>query len=201
MSKTILITGTSAGFGKLMVLELAKKGYNVAAAMRNVESKNAAAAAELDALPNVTVVEMDVTSTASVDAAVKRTIAKYGTIDVLVNNAGITGFGPLEAFSVEQMKRMFEVNLWGTVRGYLAVLPHMREKRSGLIINITSGLGLISAPYIAPYIGTKYAVEGMTESIRYEVKEFGIEAVTLQPGAFPTGITEKEVHRRTARKY
>jgi NAD(P)-dependent dehydrogenase (short-subunit alcohol dehydrogenase family) len=192
MSKTILITGTSAGFGKLMVIDLAKKGYNVAAAMRNVNSKNAEVAAELNTIPNVTVLEMDVTSTESVEAAVKQTLAQYGRIDVLVNNAGIAGFGPLEAFTVDQMKRLFEVNLWGTIRGYLAVLPHMREQRSGLIINITSGLGLISAPYIAPYIGTKYAIEGMTEAIRYEVQEFGIEAVTLQPGAFPTGITEKE---------
>ena len=192
MSKTVLITGTSAGFGKLMVLDLAKRGYNVAAAMRNVTTKNAEAAKELNALPNVTVVEMDVTSTESVDAAVEQTVAKFGKIDVLVNNAGIAAFGPLEAFSVEQMKRLFEVNLWGTIRGYLAVLPHMREQRSGLIINITSGLGLISAPYIGPYIGTKYAVEGMTETIRYEVQEFGIDTVTLGPGPFRTGITEKE---------
>jgi NAD(P)-dependent dehydrogenase (short-subunit alcohol dehydrogenase family) len=192
MSKTILITGTSAGFGKLMVLDLAKKGYNVAAAMRNVKTKNADVAAKLNALPNVTVVEMDVTSSESVDAAVKQTIATYGAIDVLVNNAGVVGFGPFEAFSVDQMKRLFEVNLWGTVRNYLAVLPHMREKRSGLIINISSGLGLISAPYIGPYNSSKYAVEGITETIRYEVQGFGIETVSLQPGPFRTGITENE---------
>ncbi|MFD0763554.1 SDR family oxidoreductase [Mucilaginibacter lutimaris] len=192
MSKTILITGTSAGFGKIMAIDLAKKGYNVAAGMRNVSSKNAEVAKELSALPNVIVVEMDVTSTDSVNTAVEQTVAKFGGIDVLVNNAGIAGYGLFEAFSVEQMKRLFEVNLWGTVRGYLAVLPLMREQRSGLIINITSGLGIISAPYIAPYTGTKYAIEGMTETIRYEVQNFGIETVTLQPGPFRTGITEKE---------
>jgi len=82
------------------------------------------------------------------------------------------------------MKNVFEVNLWGKLRGYLAVLPSMRKNKSGLIINISSGLGMIAAPYIAPYVGSKFAIEGMTESIRMELKEFGIENVTLQPGAF-----------------
>jgi NAD(P)-dependent dehydrogenase (short-subunit alcohol dehydrogenase family) len=89
------------------------------------------------------------------------------------------------------MKNIFEVNLWGTVRNLLAVLPSMREHRSGLIINITSGLGLITAPYLGPYNGSKWAIEGITETIRYEIQDYGIETVTLQPGAYPTGISDK----------
>lgn len=190
----ILITGTSSGFGKLMALDLAKKGYRVIAAMRNKATKNAGIALELGALPNIEVVEMDVTSTESVNAAIEATVKKYGQIDVLVNNAGITGFGLFEATSIEQMKYIFEVNLWGTVRNIVAVLPSMREHRSGLIINITSGLGLITAPYLGPYNGSKWAIEGITETLRYEVKDFGIETVTLQPGAYPTGISDKPEH-------
>jgi NAD(P)-dependent dehydrogenase (short-subunit alcohol dehydrogenase family) len=191
MSKTILITGTSSGFGKLMALDLARKGHHVIAAMRNIAHRNASIAGELNAIPNIEVVEMDVTSTVSVNTAVEATINKYGQIDVLVNNAGVTGFGLFEATTIEQMKNIFEVNLWGAVRNILAVMPSMREHRSGLIINITSGLGLITAPYLGPYNGSKWAIEGITETLRYEVRQQGIEVVTLQPGAFPTGISDK----------
>lgn len=191
MSKTILITGTSSGFGKLMALDLSKRGHKVIAVMRNKATKNALIAQELGAAPNIEVIEMDVTSTASVNAAIEATEKKYGQIDVLVNNAGITGFGLFEATTIEQMKNIFEVNVWGSVRNILAVLPSMRKHRSGLIINITSGLGLITAPYLGAYNGSKWAMEGITETLRYEVQQQGIETVTLQPGAFPTGISDK----------
>lgn len=191
MSKTILITGTSSGFGRLMAFTLAQKGHTVIAAMRSIATKNADIAKEFGATPNIEVIEMDVTSAESVNAAINTTVNKYGQIDVLVNNAGVTGFGLFEATSIEQMKNIFEVNLWGTVRNILAVLPSMRKHRSGLIINITSGLGLITAPYLGPYNGSKWAIEGITETIRYELQDYGIEAVTLQPGAYPTGISDK----------
>ena len=191
MSKIILITGTSSGFGKLTALTLAQKGHRVIAGMRNKTTKNAGIAQELDAVPNIDVVDMDVTSTESVNAAVDATVKKYGSIDVLVNNAGVTGFGLFEATSIDRMKTIFEVNVWGTVRSSLAVLPSMREHGSGLIINITSGLGLIAAPYLAPYNGSKWAIEGITETLRYEIQGHGIDVVTLQPGAYPTGISEK----------
>lgn len=193
ISKIILVTGTSAGFGKLITITLAKEGHSVIAAMRNVSTKNAAAAAELNAIPNVEVVEMDVTSTESVNTAIEKTLKKYGQIDVLVNNAGIGAVGFLEATSIEQMKNVFEVNLWGYVRCIQAVLPAMRAHRSGLIINVSSSLGILSIPYMAPYVGTKYAIEGMTESLQYEIKKFGIEAVTVMPGPFPTEIAGKSL--------
>jgi len=191
MSKIILITGTSAGFGKLITITLAKEGNSVIAAMRNTATTNATVAAELNALPNVEVVEMDVTSTDAVNTAIEKTVKKYGRIDVLVNNAGIGAVGFLEATSIEQMKSVFEVNLWGYIRTIQGVLPSMRRQKSGLIINVSSNLGILSVPYMAPYIGSKYAIEGMTESLRYEIKKYGIEAVTLMPGPFPTEIAGK----------
>lgn len=191
MSKTILITGTSSGFGGLTAIDLAKRGHRVIAAMRNTSSSNKAVAATLNGISNIEVVEMDVTSTESVNTAVQGILKKYGRIDVLVNNAGIAGIGLLEATSIEQMKRVFEVNLWGVLRTYQAVLPSMRKDCSGLIINISTGLGLVSAPYLGPYVGSKYALEGITEAIRYEIKEFGIETVNVLPGAFPTELGNK----------
>jgi NAD(P)-dependent dehydrogenase (short-subunit alcohol dehydrogenase family) len=188
MSKTILITGTSTGFGKLMSITLAKEGHTVIAGMRNVKTKNATVAAELAALPNIEVVEMDVADTTSVNTAVETVLKKHGQIDVLVNNAGIVGFGLFESFSIDRMKEVFEVNLWGTVRGYQAVLPSMRALKSGLIINISSGLGLFSLPYIVPYNMTKFGVEALTEGVRYEVKDYGIETVSVLPGPFPTEV-------------
>lgn len=191
MSKTILITGTSTGFGKLAAIKLAEEGYSVIAAMRNIETKNAEAAKELNAIDNIEVVELDVTSEASVQAAVAKTLKKYGSIDVYINNAGVTGLGVVEAFSIDNMKNMFDTNLWGTVRGYQAVLPSMRANKSGLIINVSSGLGLFSAPYIVPYNMSKFAIQGLTEGIRHEIKPFGIETVTILPGPFPTEIAGK----------
>jgi len=192
MSKTILITGTSSGFGKLTALTLASEGNSVIAGMRDIKGKNAAAAEELNAIANVEVVELDVTDDNSVNTAIEYTLKKYGVIDVLVNNAGVAGFGLFEATEVETIKRMFDVNLFGLVRTYQAVLPSMRKNRSGLVINISSGLGILSSPFLVPYAATKFAVEAMTEGIRHEVKDYGIETVTLLPGSFPTEVSTKQ---------
>jgi NAD(P)-dependent dehydrogenase (short-subunit alcohol dehydrogenase family) len=191
MSKIILITGTSTGFGRLFTQTLAKEGHRVIAAMRGVNGKNAASAKELNALENVEVVEMDVTSEISVNAAVQTTLKKYGHIDILVNNAGVVGFGILEAVSIEQMKNLFEVNLFGLVRTYQAVLPSMRERKAGLIVNITSGFGLFAAPFVVPYNMSKFGAEALTEGIRHELRPFNIETVSILPGPFPTEIAGK----------
>jgi short-subunit dehydrogenase len=192
MSKTILITGTSSGFGKLTTITLANEGNSVIAGMRDIKGKNAAAAEELNAIANVEVVELDVTDDKSVTTAVEYTLKKYGVIDVLVNNAGVAGFGLFEATEVDTIKRMFDVNLFGLVRTYQAVLPSMRKNRSGLVINISSGLGILSSPFLVPYAATKFAVEAMTEGIRHEVKDYEIETVTLLPGSFPTEVSTKQ---------
>ncbi|UOQ69302.1 SDR family NAD(P)-dependent oxidoreductase [Hymenobacter volaticus] len=134
---------------------------------------------------------MDITRDESVQQAVTSTLEKYGHLDVLVNNAGITGFGLLEATSIAQMKNLFEVNLFGVVRAYQAVLPSMRAHKSGLIINISSGFGVVATPFVVPYQMTKFGLEALTEGIRHEVKGYGIETVSVLPGPFPTEIGAK----------
>jgi NADP-dependent 3-hydroxy acid dehydrogenase YdfG len=186
MTKTISITGTSTGFGKLTTITLAKEGYTVIAGMRDVNGKNEAVAKALSALANVEVVEIDVTDDNSVNNAFEFALAKYGKIDVLVNNAGLAGFGLVEAFSVEQIKHFFEVNFYGVIRTYQAVLPAMRKAESGLIINLTSGASGHSLPFMGPYLASKFSVEAITESLQEELKQFNIENVTIQPGVYPT---------------
>ncbi|HEY1166252.1 MAG TPA: SDR family oxidoreductase [Chitinophaga sp.] len=186
MSKIIFITGTSSGFGKLTTITLAKAGHTVIAGMRDTNGKNKAAADELATLPNVAIAEIDITSDASVNAAIAQTLAKHGRIDVLINNAAVSGFGLFEAYSIDQWKKMMDVNLYGTIRTYLAVLPSMREKKNGLIINLTSGASGHTLPFMAPYLASKFAVEAITEGAQDELKQFGIENVSIQPGVYPT---------------
>jgi NAD(P)-dependent dehydrogenase (short-subunit alcohol dehydrogenase family) len=186
MVNIVLITGTSTGFGKLMTTTLAAAGHTVVAGMRSTTTKNAAVAQELAALSNVEVVELDVTSDESVQQAVAQTLARHGRIDVLVNNAGVSGFGLFEAFSIEQIRQMFEVNFYGVVRTYQAVLPAMRQAKRGLIINLTSGASGHTMPFMVPYLASKFAVETITEGLQDELQDYGIENVSIQPGVYPT---------------
>ncbi|MFT3934511.1 MAG: SDR family oxidoreductase [Chitinophagaceae bacterium] len=186
MNKTVFITGTSTGFGKLTTITLANAGYTVIAGMRGTTGKNEAVAKELGALPNVEVVEIDVTDDASVTDAFKKTLAKHGKIDVLVNNAAVSGFGLLEAYSLDKIRQMFEVNFYGVVRTYQAVLPSMRREKSGLIINITTGASGHTLPFMIPYFSSKFGVESITEGLQEELKQFNIENVSIQSGVYPT---------------
>lgn len=186
MTKIIFITGTSTGFGKLTAITLANAGHKVIAGMRGVNDKNKFVAEELSALPNIKVVEIDVTDDISVKNAFEDVLAIYGRIDVLVNNAGLAGFGLVEAFSIDQIKNFFEVNFYGIIRTYQAVLPSMRAAKSGLIINLTSGASGHSLPFMGPYLASKFSVEAITESLQDELRQFNIENVTIQPGVYPT---------------
>jgi NAD(P)-dependent dehydrogenase (short-subunit alcohol dehydrogenase family) len=190
MSKKIFITGTSTGFGKLTTITLAKAGHTVIAGMRGIKGKNEAAAKELSALPNVEVVEIDITNDASVTKAFDQTLLKYGNIDVLINNAGVSGFGLLEATSIDQIRNMFEVNFYGVVRTYQAVLPSMRKAKSGLIINLTSGASGHTLPFMIPYLASKFGVEAIAEGLQGELAQFNIESVTIQPGVYPTEMND-----------
>ncbi|MDP1811074.1 MAG: SDR family oxidoreductase [Sediminibacterium sp.] len=189
MSKKIFITGTSTGFGKLMTITLSKAGHTVIAGMRNTTNKNKAVAKELSALPNVDVVEIDVTNDDSVNKAFEQTLAKHHNIDVLVNNAGVTGSGLLEAYSLDQIRAMFEINFYGVLRTYQAVLPSMRKAKSGLVINITSGASGHTLPFMIPYLASKFGVESITEGLQDELRQFNIENVSIQPGIYPTEMT------------
>lgn len=192
----VLITGSSSGFGRLIVETLAGKGHTVYASMRGVAGKNAKAAGELGALGKsgkVHVVELDVTSQESVDTAVKEILAKGGKIDAVVNNAGIGAMGFAEAFDAAQMAKVFDVNVFGVQRVNRAVLPAMRAQGSGLLIHITSGLGRFIMPLMGIYGATKFALEALAESYRYELSLLGIDSVIVQPGAFNTDFAKNLV--------
>ena len=195
MTKTILITGASTGFGRDTAETLARARHTVPrktiekldlfASMRDPEGKNRAHA---DALrgQNIEVVELDVTDSQSVDRAVAAVIAKAGRIDVLINNAGVAAAGVSEAFTPEQAAALFDVNVIGLHRVTRAVLPHFRRQNDGLIINIGSILGRVTFPFFGLYGASKFAVEALTDSFRYEVSQLGIDVALVQPSAYPT---------------
>lgn len=187
MSKTILITGASSGFGRDTAETLAAAGHRVFASMRDILGRNQPAAAALRER-GIAVVELDVTSDASVDAAVASVIATAGKIDVLINNAGMASAGVTEAFSADQAKILFNTNVVGLLRTIRAVLPGMRAAQDGLIINIGSILGRVTFPFFGIYGASKFAVEALTESLRYEVSQLGVDVVLVQPSAYPTNM-------------
>jgi NAD(P)-dependent dehydrogenase (short-subunit alcohol dehydrogenase family) len=188
MSKTILITGTSNGFGKDAAKTLAEEGHHVFATMRDVSGRNRASADDLR-IKGIDVLELDVTNDASVDNAFQTLYSKTaGELDVLINNAGLFAQGISETYTPEQVRSMFEVNVFGIQRVTRAALPEMRKKRSGLIVNIGSILGRVTIPFIGLYGASKFAVEALTESYRYELSQLGIDVVLIQPSAYPTGL-------------
>ena len=187
MSKTILITGTSSGFGRDTAETLRRAGHTVYASMRAAEGKNREAAEALRKL-GIRTVELDVSDDASVEAGVKNVLAEAGKIDVLINNAGIASVGVTEAFTAEQAKVIFDTNVIGLLRVTRAVLPSMREQRDGLIINIGSVLGRVTFPFLGIYGASKFAVEALTDSLRYEVSQLGVEVVAVQPSGYPTNF-------------
>ena len=187
MSKTILITGASSGFGRDTAETLFRAGHTVYASMRGTQGKNREANEALRKL-GITTVELDVSDDASVEAGVKRVLVEAGKIDVLVNNAGIMSAGVTEAFTAEQAKVIFDTNVIGLLRVTRAVLPSMRQKRDGLIINIGSVLGRVTFPFLGIYGASKMAVEALTDSLRYEVSQLGVEVVEVQPSAYPTNL-------------
>ena len=194
MEQTILVTGSTSGFGHLTVETLARQGYRVFAGMRAAAGKNAPAAEELRALAQreqlaLQVVEIDVTHDASVERAIAEIIETTDRLDVVVNNAGISYIGPLEAFTPEQVRQQFETNVFGVLRVNRAVLPQMRKQGSGLLLQIGSIAGRLGMPFLGLYGATKFALEGLTESYHYELAPFGIDAAIIEPGTYPTTIS------------
>ncbi len=194
MEQTILVTGSTSGLGRLTVETLARQGYRVFAGMRAAAGKNAPAAEELRALAQqeqlaLHLVEIDVTDDASVERAIKAIIETTGRLDVVVNNAGVSYSGPLEAFTLEQVRQQFETNVFSVLRVNRAVLPQMRKQGSGLLLQIGSIAGRLALPFLGLYGATKFALEGLTESYRYELAPFGIDAAIIEPGTYPTTIS------------
>jgi NAD(P)-dependent dehydrogenase (short-subunit alcohol dehydrogenase family) len=184
--QVVLITGASTGFGRLVAEALARRGYRVFATMRGVHGKNATAARELRALADI--VELDVTDDASVERAVGDVIAAAGRIDILVNNAGRVLAGVSEAITLAQAQALMDTNFYSVVRMNRAVLPHMRRQRSGLLLHVSSGAGRIVLPAMAYYCASKWAMEALAESYRYELAAQHIDSVILEPGSYKTAI-------------
>ena len=195
---TVLITGCSSGFGKLSALNFARKGDTVFASMRNTaKAGELEHAKQAESLP-IEIVQLDVTDDASVEGAVRQVIDTAGGIDVLVNNAGLGIHGPLEETDDDEMKEIFETNFFGAMRVMRAVVPKMREQKSGTIVNVSSLAGRVVAPYGGIYSASKYALEAASEALHYELHPFGIRVLLIEPGGFET---EFDGNRRLARRF
>ena len=195
---TILITGCSSGFGKLAALQFARKGDTVYASMRNTsKGKELEEARDSEDL-KIELLQLDVTDDASVSAAVDKVIAEAGRIDVLVNNAGIGAHGPIEETDDDEAKEIFETNFFGALRTIRTVLPHMREKKAGTIVNVSSLAGRVGPPFDGIYAASKFALEAASEALYYETHPFGIRVLLIEPGGFETNIGDT---RRIPRRF
>jgi len=186
----ILVTGASGGFGQLTVRSLLQHGHAVVAALRDMRGRNRALTEEFVRL-GAMVVELDVTQDSSVMVAVVQALEAARGLDVVVNNAGIGALGVQESFTPEDWQRLFDVNVFGVQRMIRAVLPHLREQRSGLIVQISSLLGRIAIPFFGPYNASKWALEAMSENYRVELSGFGVDVVLVEPGGHPTEFASR----------
>jgi len=188
MPKTILITGASSGFGRLAAETLARSGHAVFAGFRSIAGPKKQAAEELRS-QKIQVLTLDVTKQASVESAVSILLDKSnGELDDVVNNAGMASAGISEKFTPEQLRDLFEVNVFGIQRVLRAILPTLRERRSGLVINVGSILGRVTLPFFGLYGASKQALEALTDSYRYELSQLGVDVVLVQPSAYPTNM-------------
>ena len=181
MTKTILITGTSSGYGKAMAELFLERGWNVLATMRRLN-----AGVFRHSPDRLKVLPLDVTDAGSIDRAIAAGVAAFGAVDVLVNNAGIGMASIVEATPDSTVREIFETNTFGVFAACRAVIPQMRRQGRGVIINVTSSAAIAPMPLVAIYAASKYAVEGFTESLSYELEPFGIKARLVEPGYAPT---------------
>lgn len=179
-SKVVVITGVSSGIGRSTAIKFSEWGCRVFGTVRNPE--------KAQAIPGVELVEMDIRDEESVQRGVQTIISQAKRIDVLVNSAGVTLVGATEETSTDEAKLLFDTNLFGLLRTIHAVLPHMREQRSGRIVNVSSVLGFLPAPYMALYSASKHAVEGLSETLDHEVRQFGIRVALVEPSFTKTNL-------------
>ena len=184
-----LVTGASSGIGKAAALALAEAGFEVVGTSRDT--------ARVTPRDGVTFLDLDVTNQESVSAVVQQVIERFERIDVLVNNAGIGTGGAAEESSVAQDQRLFDVNVFGVIRMTKAVLPHMRGRGRGRIINVSSVFGFIPQPYMAAYVASKHAIEGYSESVDHEVREHGVRVLLVEPANTTTGFDANMVRADT----
>lgn len=178
--QVIFVTGVSSGIGRAAAEKFAQRGCKVFGSVRH--------ASTVAAIPGVEFIEMDVRDTDSVNRAVNDIVQKAGRIDVLVNNAGVTLLGAVEETSVKEAQTLFDTNFFGILRTTQAVLPHMRQHHHGRIINLSSVLGFLPAPYMGLYAASKHAVEGLSETLDHEVRNLGIRVVLIEPAYTKTNL-------------
>jgi len=193
MRKTILITGASSGIGQQAALLFQRQGWNVAATMRSPHQDTT-----LRQLPNVICPALDVTDTASIQTAITATIEQFGAIDVILNNAGYGLIGAFESFTQEQIERQFHTNLFGLMAVTRCALPQLRSRRQGLIINVASFAGRSIFPMYSVYHASKWAVEGFSESLQYELAGHGIRVKIIEPGIVRTAFWGRSTDRTNA---
>ena len=187
--KVAIVTGSSSGIGLDASVTLAQNGFLTYATMRNPDKSSIVkAAADKEQLP-IKVVQLDVTDDHSVKDAIRDIVSEAKRIDVLINNAGFGLVGAFEDLSIDEIKDQYETNVFGLIRVTQAVLPIMREQKSGIIVNISSGAGLFGYPGGSAYVSSKFAIEGLSESISYELDQFGIKVVLIEPGFIKTNFS------------
>jgi NAD(P)-dependent dehydrogenase (short-subunit alcohol dehydrogenase family) len=183
-----VVTGSSSGIGFETSLLLAKNGFFTYATMRNLDKSNKIIDLKLKEKLPLEVLELDVTDDKSVKEAIEKIANEQGTVDVLVNNAGYALVGPFEELSIQEFKEQFETNVFGAIRVTQAVLPIMRKQRHGTIVNISSIAGRIGFPLTSAYVSSKFALEGLSESMAYEIDQFGTKVVLIEPGVIKTNF-------------
>ncbi|MCS6959605.1 MAG: SDR family oxidoreductase [Pseudanabaenaceae cyanobacterium SKYGB_i_bin29] len=183
---TVLITGAGAGIGRATALYFQQQGWNVVAGVRRLEAGGA-----LQSLEHLLCLQLDVNEQATIDAAVQQTFEHFGSLDVLVNNAGFGTFGAFEYATEEQILKQFQTNVFGLMRMTRSVLPHFRARRQGMIINISSVAGRLAFPLYSLYHATKFAIEGFSESLQYELAPFNIKVKLIEPGAIKTDFFDR----------
>jgi NAD(P)-dependent dehydrogenase (short-subunit alcohol dehydrogenase family) len=193
--KIAIVTGSSSGIGYATSLILARNGFYTYASARNInKSASLQSTADAERLP-LKLIQLDVTDDRSVKAAVEEVVSEKGRIDVLVNNAGYGLFGAFEDLSVDEIKAQFETNFFGVIRVTQHVLPIMRSgiADGGIIVNVSSVNGHVPFPVISAYVATKFALEGLSESIAYEIEPFGIKVILIEPGAIGSGFMKGSI--------
>jgi NAD(P)-dependent dehydrogenase (short-subunit alcohol dehydrogenase family) len=196
MSAIVLITGASTGFGRDAAERLARRGHRVIATMRDIEGRNKQNRETLEQLARseslpLHVVEMDVTDERSVNRAVTVALKRCDGLDVVINNAGFAGLGVTEGYTAEQFQAIFDVNVYGVVRVNRAVLPYMRQQKSGLLIHVSSGAGRVAVPGMGAYCASKFALEAIADAYRFELLPFGIDSILVEPGIYRTPIFDR----------
>jgi len=189
MSKTILVTGSSSGIGKATVKYFHKEGWNVIATMRNPKDEK-----DLKEDARLKILALDVENKESIDTAIEQGIDHFKKIDVILNNAGYGAYGPLEAGADKEIRRQYDVNFFGVIDCIKAILPHFKQNKSGIIINITSIGGLMTLPLFGVYNSSKFALEGLSEGLWYDLAQFGILVKVVEPGGIKTDFAGRSLN-------